>query len=336
MNRRVPILSLVIAAAWLLAACNGATPTPGFTPIPPAATFPPTLAGPTSAPPTIVAPASATVAPTVLAPTVAPCVIAACTATPGQPEATATAPTGGLATATPYAGQVPEAILILAPGNTSSVTSPVHVSGEADPTFEQNLVVEITDASGAVLATQPATIQNGAAGRGPFEATVPFTVSVGTAGRISVYSTSARDGGLTHLASVEVTLAGGGDATIVAGQPHGETHLIQQPPAQASVSGGTVHVSGFSDYVFESQLSLELCGEGGSGAPDPICGTVDNVLASGVAMLQAPDVGQAGPVAGDLTYQVSAPVQGRLAVFSRSPRDGGIVHLSTVPVQLAP
>jgi hypothetical protein len=211
----------------------------------------------------------------------------------------------------------------------------VRVSGKADPTFEQNLVIQITGADGRVLATQPATIQNGNSGRGAFEASVPFKVSVGTAGRISVYSTSARDGGLVHLASVEVTLAGGGDATLVIGQPHPETTTILQPAPQARLSGGVIHVTGISDYVFEGQLTLELCGEGGSGAPEAVCGAAGNVLATGTATLKA-EVGQAGSFSGDLAYHLAGPVQARVVVLSRSLRDGGLVHLSSVPVQLAP
>jgi len=212
----------------------------------------------------------------------------------------------------------------------------VRVSGEADPTFEQNLVIEITDANGAVIATQATTIQSAGAARGPFDAQVPFTVTAQEPGRILVFSTSPRDGGLIHLSSVDVTLLTGGTAEPFAGPVHNETHVILEPAPQASISGGSLHVSGFSDYVFESQLSLALCGEGGSGAPDKVCGTADNVLATGTATLNAPDVGQPGPFAGDLTYHVSAAVQARVVVFSRSARDGGIVHLSTVPVQLAP
>ena len=333
MNRRILTVSLVLALAGLAAGCGLPAPEPTAAPRPSAVVavtvVPLTSLPPAAAPATLANTAVATVAPsvttapTVLAPTVAPCLMAACTATPA-------------ATMGPGASQPAEAILILEPGNTSSVVSPVHVSGEADPTFEQNLVIQITTADGRVLATQPTTIQNGNGGRGAFEASVPFTVSVGTAGRISVYSTSARDGGLTHLASVEVTLAGGGDATIALAQPHPETHVILQPAAQASLNGGAIHVTGFSDYVFEGQLTLELCGEGGTGAPDLVCGTADNVLATGTATLSAPDVGQPGPFAGDLSYHISAAMPGRVVVFSRSARDGGLVHLSSVPVMLAP
>jgi hypothetical protein len=269
-------------------------------------------------------PATATVPP---APSAAPS---------DTPQAAPTsAPT--LVNPTAFPGQPPvaESILILTPGNNTTVASPVRVSGAADPTFEQNLVVQIEDVDGAVLATQSTTIQADAA-RGPFEVQVPFTILQAGPGRISVFSTSARDGGLIHLASVDVMLTPGSAPAPAAGPVHYETHMILAPAPQAAISGGSLHVTGFSDYVFEAQLALALCGEGGAGAPDPICGTADNLLATGTAMLSSSDVGQPGPFAGDLTYKVSTTVNARLVVYSRSARDGGIVHLSTVPVKLAP
>lgn len=99
-----------------------------------------------------------------------------------------------------------EAIFIFEPGSGAIVTSPVRVAGEADPTFEQSLVVQIADESGAVIATAPAQIAADLGHRGPFVVDVSFTVAAEQPGRISVFAVSARDGGLTHLASVEVTL----------------------------------------------------------------------------------------------------------------------------------
>ena len=240
----------------------------------------------------------------------------------------------------PPGPQSQETILILEPGLNpsaiSSVTSPVHVAGQADPTFEQSLIVQVTDENGAVIATVPTQIQADAGQRGPFSADVDFKINSDQPGRISVYATSARDGGLTHLASVEVKLLASGAASVVTGQPHPETIAIFSPASLAVLSGGNAHVTGFSDYVFESQLGVKLCGEGGSGAPDPVCGTADNVLGEGVAMLNSPDVGQPGPFQGDVAYKISAPRHGRLVVYNSSPRDGGLVHVSTVEVMLKP
>ncbi len=99
-----------------------------------------------------------------------------------------------------------EAIVIVEPGSGAVVTSPVHVVGEADPTFEQSLVVQIADENGAVIATAPGQIAADLGHRGPFVVDVSFTVAAEGPGRISVFAVSARDGGLTHLSSVEVTL----------------------------------------------------------------------------------------------------------------------------------
>jgi hypothetical protein len=335
MKSRAPIISVCLAAGLLMSACGA----PSSTNTPPAPSASPSSAS--TALPQLSTAIAATA--TALARPPLPATAASLPSATAEPPTATTAaattgpqPTSVPATAAPVQPQAAEAILILTPGGSSSVTSPVRVAGEADPTFEQNLVVQITDANGAVIATQPTTIQAAAPARGPFDVQVPFTVTAPGPGRISVFSTSARDGGLIHLASVEVSLLSAGTAAIVPGPEHPETHLILEPAPQAQMSGGTLHLSGYSAYVFESQLSLAVCGEGGSGAPEPVCGTADNVLATGTAAIAAPDVGQPGPFASLLAYHVSTTVAGRLAVYSRSPRDGGIVHLSSVPVSLAP
>jgi hypothetical protein len=44
-----------------------------------------------------------------------------------------------------------ESIMLLSPASGSQVTSPIHVSGVADPTFEQNLVVRVLQADGTLV-----------------------------------------------------------------------------------------------------------------------------------------------------------------------------------------
>lgn len=310
MPQRLRLASFIVMAALLMAGC-----------------IPPEVAIETATPTT--APATDTAAPPPATDTAAP---PPATDTAAAPPATDTP----AATAFPTPDPTLETILILEPGLTSSVTSPVRISGEANSTFEQNLVIQVTDQDGAVLTVFPTTIQSELGTRGPFSAEATFSVASDQPGRISVFSTSARDGGLEHLASVEVTLLASGSANIVPAAAHSETHQIYEPAWLATATGGHLHIEGFSDYVFEGTLNLALCGEGGSGAPEPICGTADNLLASGFAMLQAPDIGQPGPFETDLIYAVASPVRARLAVYSLSARDGGLVHLSTVPVTVAP
>ena len=75
---------------------------------------------------------------------------------------------------------------------------------------------------------------------------------------------------------------------------------------------------------------------GRSGAPEPVCGTADNVLACGTAMVSSPDMGEPGPFEADLSYSVSAQDSARLAAYHTSPRDGGLLHFTTVQFRLLP
>lgn len=322
MKRRTQFACLTLIAALLTAGCvppeiaiETATPT---APPATATALPPT--------PTALPAATDTAAPAPATATTGPA-----TATPVP--ATETAAPAATATADP----AQEAILILQPGLTSAVTSPVTIAGEADSTFEQHLVVQVTDQDGAVLATTPTIIQSEMGTRGPFSTEVEFAVTADQPGRISVYSTSARDGGLIHLASVEVTLlASGGTAAIIPAAPHDEVHQLFTPNLLETATGGQLHLAGFSEYVFEANLNLALCGEGGSGAPDMLCGTADNVLTNSFVTLQSPDIGQPGPFETDLAYTVPGPVRARLVVYSVSARDGGILHATSREITVAP
>ncbi len=229
-----------------------------------------------------------------------------------------------------------EIIQILSPATGSSVASPVLISGVADGTFEQNLVIRITDEGGNILTTVPTTIVAELGQRGPYEAEVQFSVPNDQPGRISVFSTSARDGGFIHLTSVEVTLLTSGAANILSAEARPESIVIHSPGFLATVSGGNLRLAGFSDYVFESNLGVMLCGEGGVGDPHPICGAVDNVLVATNVIIQSPDSGLPGPFEMDVAYTVAQPTRARLVVFSASARDGGIMHLASQEIVLEP
>ncbi|MCL4257336.1 MAG: hypothetical protein KJZ53_02265 [Anaerolineales bacterium] len=230
-----------------------------------------------------------------------------------------------------------EAILIGSPGFGSTITSPVTVSGQSRPTFEQNLVIAIYDEAGNQLAVTPTTIAADTGNPGPFSAELSFSVPYEQAGRIAVMEHSAMDGGIVHLTSVEVTLRPSGEASILPQPVTGENIDIQFPLPNSVISGGSFTVSGFSEYYFESTLGLKLCGPGdGSGDPDPVCGDSHNVLAHTFAMIDSPDIGIAGPFSGTVTWSVSAAVPGRIVVYAESMRDGGITHLSSIPVLIQP
>lgn len=246
---------------------------------------------------------------------------------------TATAPA---VTMTPMEGGALEAILIGSPGPGSRVASPVTVQGQSRPTFEQNLVVAVYGEDGEQLALQPTTILAPFPEAGDFSTDIAFLVAAEQPGRISVYETSAMDGGILHLSSVEVTLLPSGAAQIGPAPIHFESIVISAPQPTAQVGGGIITVSGISDYYFEANLGLMLCGGGGSGTPNALCGTEDNILAAGNAFIDSPEVGQSGPFSGELSYTIAEPTPARVVVYAASPRDGGLLHVASIPITLMP
>ena len=102
-----------------------------------------------------------------------------------------------------------EALVITSPGSGDTVTSPVLVAGISNPTFEQSLAIQVIGVDGTVIGEGAATISADWGQRGRFEAEVAFSSPASDEpGRIIVLDVSPRDGGLVHLSSVEVTLAG--------------------------------------------------------------------------------------------------------------------------------
>jgi hypothetical protein len=268
------------------------------------------------------------------APASTPTAISLPTATAVSESTVAAAPTATTAAAS---GSLLEAILIGFPGDGSAITSPVTVSGQSRPTFEQNLVIAIYDEAGNQLALQPTTIAADAGSPGPFSAELTFSVDREQPGRVAVMEYSAMDGGLVHLTSTEVTLLPGGETDLVAQPIATENIAILFPLPNVEISGGSLTVTGFSEYYFESQLGLALCGGGdGSGAPDLVCGESSNRLALTVAMIDSPDIGQPGPFSGTLTWTVAEATPGRIVVYAESMRDGGITHLNSIPVLIQP
>ncbi len=246
---------------------------------------------------------------------------------------------------TPELVRAPEKIWIQSPGLVSLVTSPFVVEGMAASTFEQALMVKLIDTEAAstggesLLAAVPTLIHAPIGQGGQFKVDLTFSIAASERlARVLVYSTSPKDGGMEHAASVMVKLITSGEVQIYPSEPNlaFETIEIQSPVVSQQINGGELTVSGYSEYFFESTLGVVLCGEGKMGNWDPICGTTNNVLASGTATIAAEDMGQPGYFSGTIKYTVPGPVHARLVVFAASPMDGGIVHLSSVEIVVNP
>lgn len=245
-----------------------------------------------------------------------------------RPEATAsrTLPptTAAPAPSATAASEPREAIFLRAPGPGSRVVSPLPVEGSADPTFEQNLVARLLDFDGAVLAQEPLTIEAPLGERGPFAGELGFTVAGEQPAALQVFSTSARDGGITHLDAAIVTLLPEGETEITAAEPAAERIQIRAPEAGQVVEGGRVTVRGFGWASFEQTLVAEVHDAAGS------------VVGRAPITVDAPDLGEPGPFEVQVAYSVSEPGPGRIVVLDPSPAFGGPVHLNSVEIELRP
>lgn len=254
----------------------------------------------------------------------------------GVTETARPAPTGTLQPATPTrphrtAGVSPtvpprreEAILILEPGPASRALSPLHIVGMADPTFEQTLMARLVLEDGSVLVEQPLLIKADIGQRGPFEADIPFNLSGERGALLQVYSTSPRDGGMLHLASVGLRLSDEGPEQINPWEPRPEALQLYRPLPGETISGGVVQVEGFGLASFEGTLVLEVRDASGE------------LVGSESIIVKAPEMGVPGPFNVELTYEVSEIGPGRVLVIDPLPAFNGLGHITSVDVTLQP
>lgn len=214
--------------------------------------------------------------------------------------------------------------MILEPGPGSRLVGSAHVAGLADPTFEQALVVRIILDDGTVLLTEPTTIQAEMGQRGAFAVDVLLNVPAERQAFIQVHVSSPRDGSITHLTSVAVTLLASGQASIVPVSDYAERIVIDQPVANSAVSGGVMHVEGWALASFEQTLVVDVLDVDGK------------VVGSRPLMVQASDVVQPGPFSVDVPYNVVGEGPGTLVVRDPSVVFDGDVHRASVTVILKP
>ena len=238
-----------------------------------------------------------------------------------------------------------EAIYIAAPGSGSQVVSPLTVEGIADSALGSSVTVQLFQMSesgepyAGLLAQQPVSIQPQMGTTGPFKTELTFTPQAGNpVGWVAVSFSDPVTGALVHVSTAQVTLLTSGEAQIAVPEQSAETIQIATPTSGQAVSRGQVEISGRSDYFFESNLGVMLCATSGdmSGAPHALCGNSALVLAQGNLMIESPDMGIGGPFNGSIAFQVDAETPARLVIYALSPRDGSILHLSSVAITLEP
>ncbi|HWQ47304.1 MAG TPA: Gmad2 immunoglobulin-like domain-containing protein [Longilinea sp.] len=259
-----------------------------------------------------------------------------------SPDASGTSSPVYVPTASPIIIEpVLASIAITSPGSSaegvSQLVSPITVTGEAEFPFEGTLSLMLTGEDGSNLAQATTQVDGEYGGRGPFSTELTFSVDHDQPGRISAYTLSMRDGGLIFLNSVPVLLLSTGSSSIQsAGSDIAPVQFIS-PIMGETISGGTLVIHGVANQAFENTLNLAVCGAGGSGEPNLLCGTADNILESGLA-LEVEPADSNGQMTFSYVYHFffTAETPVRIAVYSISPRDGGIEWLSSVEVTLRP
>jgi phage tail protein X len=217
-----------------------------------------------------------------------------------------------------------EAIVIEEPGPGSLVTSPLRISGISDPAQHQTLVARLLYEDGTVVFEQPVQIDAPLGQRGAYDATVPFTVYGERQAFVQMVIRSARDGRITHLSSVGVTLSDSGPAEIIRQEAQPARVTIYQPETNSTLSGGVATISGFGLASFEQTLVVEIHDAAG------------NTIAAEPVMVDAPDLGQPGYFSIDLAYSVDEAGHGRVVVRDPSAAFGGDVYVTSVEVMLQP
>ena len=101
-----------------------------------------------------------------------------------------------------------ERIQISSPAGGATVTNPLTVQGVGQAAQHNTLGIRVRDEGGTEIGSGTVSVSGALGARGPFTGTVTYALAGPFQhGRIEVFDTSPRDGGLIHLSSVEVMLA---------------------------------------------------------------------------------------------------------------------------------
>ena len=213
------------------------------------------------------------------------------------------------------------AIQILAPGPTSKVVSPIHVSAYLKPGAKGVIRVELFGEDGRLLGRKvllyAPDLQVHMLTDMEFE--IPGAAE---AGRLAITTEDAQ-GRTLALSSVYVLLMSMGDEDI---NPPGdllEDIIIQQPTKSMFIQGGTVLVSGLARIQGSDPLLVELISQDGS-----------HIGPTRLVSVPVPVNGGYAPFTVEVPYSVSAPTWVRLEVFENSGRIPGILHLSSLEILL--
>ncbi|HEY44810.1 MAG TPA: hypothetical protein G4O11_12590, partial [Anaerolineae bacterium] len=140
-----------------------------------------------------------------------------------------------------------EQLKIFQPGPGSHVISPFRVAGWGGPSHKDRVQMRLLAEDGRVLAegTTWLHVLEGIASAGRFYGEIPFEIQgVAEAGRLEISMYSYRDGQLSHLSTVDLTLLSVGSPLVHPAFDSPEKLAIFSPREESIIEGGRVVVQG--------------------------------------------------------------------------------------------
>ena len=203
-------------------------------------------------------------------------------------------------------------------GATLDITQPIAVAGSGAGLFEGNVVVQVIDRDGNILAQEPTTLQGpdvDMGDEGTWEVKLTVETQPGMAGQIRAFSPSPVDGSIAAEDRVDVSLGStpAVQAYIQIDDPvSGQTLDIDNP----------VTVRGKGAGLPEGNVVVQALDRDG------------NELALQPTILQGPDVGTGGEGTWEvqLTIKTEPGMAGQIRAFSPSPADNSIIAEARVQV----
>jgi len=222
------------------------------------------------------------------------------------------------------AEDVQEDIIIASPQDEGQVGTSVTVTGWGSG-YDNKLAVDVLDEFGFIVGQGFVTVDAESGEYGPFAGIVELDqAGAASVGRVQVYSISPSDGAIEHLASVKVSA--------------GEAETAPLPEAMAPVVQEAIIIASPAPRIdVSSPITVTGWGSGfGNLLGVDVLDEVGTVIGQGYAIVDA-EFGEYGPFEGRIGFTTPASAQiGRIQVYSISPKDGAIEHLSSVLVNLLP
>lgn len=226
----------------------------------------------------------------------------------------------------PLPGNLPlEKVAILRPGPGSQLTSPFRIRGWAGPSWNGRIELRLIGEDGRLISEVATYLFAIPGNAGPYTTEMEFeTPLVAEAARLEVYNLSREDGKPDHMASVNVILLSIGSPLIHYSLHGPEKIHLTQPREFDTLRGGNIVVKGIGWADSNEAFLVDVLDVQG------------NVVGSSKFTIDAERIGSLGTFEVDAPYRVETSQLGRIAIYEPSPSIPGMIHYTSVIVNLRP